>query len=143
MEEKKTTYTFEEFVEIVQKLRAKCPWDSTQTHTSLKDCMREEAQEVLEGIDLLEKTGDGDNLCEELGDFLLQIVLHSVIAQEEGLFCLDDVIDAVARKMIRRHPHIFGKSELYKDYDGIPNWDEIKKMEKEEKDRQKALRRGF
>lgn len=141
MEEKKTAYTFEEFTEIVRKLRAECPWDSTQTHQSLKPCMTEEAGEVLEGIDLLERTGEWDNLCEELGDVLLQVVLHSVIAQEEGLFTLDDVVDAIARKMIRRHPHIFGKSELYKDYDGIPSWEEIKKIEREEKQKRRALRK--
>ena len=143
MEEKKTAYTFEEFTEIVRELRAKCPWDSTQTHKSLKPCMQEEVEEVLEGIDLLEKTGEWDNLCEELGDVLLQVVLHSMIAQEEGLFTLDDVVDAIARKMIRRHPHIFGKSDLYKDYDGIPDWEEIKRLEREEKERQRVLRRNL
>ena len=97
----------------------------------------------MEGIDLLEKTGEWDNLCEELGDVLLQVVLHSVIAQEEGLFTLDDVVDAIARKMIRRHPHIFGKSDLYKDYDGIPDWEEIKRLEREEKERQRVLRRNL
>ncbi len=140
MTEKESLYTFEEFEGIVRELRSRCPWDSTQTHASLKPCMAEEAEEVLEGIDLLEQTGDGENLCEELGDVLLQVVLHSVIAQEEGLFTLDDVIDGISRKMIRRHPHIFGKSDLYKDCEGIPDWEEIKRLEREEKERRKAMK---
>lgn len=121
----------------MKELRDKCPWDSVQTHESLKTCMAEEASEVLEGIDLLTQTGDWDNLCEELGDVLMQVVLHSVIAQEEGYFSLEDVIDGITRKMVRRHPHIFGKSELYGDYEGIPTWEEIKRLEKEEKKRRK------
>ena len=137
MEEKR--YTFEELTEIVKILREKCPWDSTQTHESLKVCMEEDASEVIEGIDLLKSTGEWDNLCEELGDVLLQVVLHSVIAQEEGLFTLEDVVTGIARKMVRRHPHIFGKSEFYKDYDGIPSWEEIKRLEKEAREKNKGF----
>ena len=77
---------FEDFVRIVKILREKCPWDSVQTHESLKECLKNETAEVLEGIDLLTQYGDGENLKEELGDLLLQVVLHSLIAEEEGLF---------------------------------------------------------
>ena len=105
--EQNTEYTFDDFVEIVRELRKKCPWDSVQTHTSLRTCLENESREVLDGISILEETGDGANLCEELGDVLLQIVLHSIIAQEEGLFTVEDVISGISRKMKFRHPKIF------------------------------------
>ena len=136
MEDKK--YTFEEFLDIVEELRRKCPWDSAQTHESLKPCMMEEAAEVIQGVDLLGQTGEWDNLCEELGDVLLQVVLHSVIAEEEGLFTLEDVITQVARKMVRRHPMIFGKSDILKGCEGIPSWEEIKRLEKAARQREKG-----
>ena len=136
MEDKK--YTFEEFLDIVEELRRKCPWDSAQTPESLKPCMMEEAAEVIQGVDLLGQTGEWDNLCEELGDVLLQVVLHSVIAEEEGLFTLEDVITQVARKMVRRHPMIFGKSDILKDCEGIPSWEEIKRLEKAARQREKG-----
>lgn len=123
-------YTFEEFLEIIQQLRGEggCSWDQVQTHESLKKCLVEETQEVLDGITIYEKTGDWDNFCEELGDLLLQVVMHSVIAQEEGIFTMEDVIDGVAKKMVRRHPHVFG------EHKGEPamTWEEIKKLEKKQ-----------
>ena len=82
--------------------------------------MEEEASEVIEGIDLLKSTGEWDNLCEELGDVLLQVVLHSVIAQEEGLFTLEDVVTGIARKMVRRHPHILENLSFIKTMMGYP-----------------------
>lgn len=101
---------FEHFTEVVAELRSEhgCPWDKEQTHMSLKRYCIEEAAEVLAGINIFDKTGNPDNLCEELGDLLLQIVLHAQIAKEEGLFDIDDVIRGAADKMIRRHPHVFG-----------------------------------
>ena len=83
---------FDRFMEVVRTIREKCPWDSVQTHESLKKYLVEESQEVLDGIDRLNRTGDSDNLCEELGDVLFQVALHSLIAQEEGLFTVGDVI---------------------------------------------------
>lgn len=126
MENKK--YTFQDFQDIIAQLRGEggCPWDQKQTHSTLKSCLEEETQEVLEGIDIYERTGDGENLCEELGDLLLQVVMHSVIAQEEGLFTMEDVIQGVAEKMVRRHPHVF---KTDREWDNL-TWEEIKKLEK-------------
>ena len=97
---------FDRFMEVVREIRKKCPWDSVQTHESLKKYLVEESQEVLDGIDRLNETGDSDNLCEELGDVLFQVALHSLIAQEEGLFTIEDVISGVESKMRFRHPKI-------------------------------------
>ena len=99
--------------QVVTRLRAEdgCPWDREQTHRSLKPECVEEAAEVIGGINILDRTGNGDNLKEELGDLLLQVVMHAEIAEEEGLFDLADVIHGVAEKMVRRHPHVFGESD--------------------------------
>ncbi len=103
--------SFDAFRQVVAALRAEdgCPWDREQTFESLKPCMINEMTEALAAIDLYAKTGETDNLCEELGDVLLQVVLLSQIAEDEGLFCIDDVIRGISRKMIRRHPHVFGE----------------------------------
>lgn len=100
-----------DFTETVARLRAPdgCPWDRVQTHESLKAACIEEAAEVVSGINILHNTGKAESLCEELGDLLLQVVMHAQIAEEEGLFTLEDVIHGIDEKMIRRHPHIFGK----------------------------------
>jgi len=123
---------FERFNEIIKRLRAKdgCPWDREQTHESLKAACIEEAAEVVCGINILNKTGDPANLREELGDLLLQVVMHAVIAEEEGLFTMDDVIREVSEKMIRRHPHIFGEAKADTPSEVLKNWEEIKKKEK-------------
>ena len=102
---------FDRFMEVVRELRKKCPWDSVQTHESLKPYLMEEAGEVLEGIDHLNAEGDSQNLCEELGDVLFQVALHSVIAEEEGLFTIEDVISGVTDKMQFRHPKIFAPED--------------------------------
>ena len=86
---------FDRFIKVVGEIREKCPWDSVQTHESLKKYLIEESQEVLDGIDRLNETGDSDNLCEELGDVLFQVVLHSLIAHEEGIFTIEDVISGI------------------------------------------------
>ena len=131
---KKTTDggDFENFRQIVAALRAKdgCPWDKAQTFESLKPCMVNEMTEAIAGIEIWKKTGDAENLCEELGDVLLQVVLLSQIAQEEGLFCIEDVIRGISSKMIRRHPHVFGKPMLSEQGEPITDWDAIKKQEK-------------
>lgn len=123
---------FERFVEVVRELRSDhgCPWDKEQTHTSLRRYCIEEAAEVIAGVDILEKTGNADNLREELGDLLLQIVLHAQIAQEEGLFDIDDVIKGISDKMVRRHPHVFTDMKLESMEEIHQTWDAIKQQEK-------------
>ena len=129
-------YTLEDFLNIVETLRSEngCPWDRKQTHKSLKPCMMEEAAELVSSIRIYDTTGNAENMREELGDILLQVVMHSQIAKEEGLFTFGDVVQEVSAKMIRRHPHVFmdartdGTEGVYK------NWDEIKRQEKEGKE---------
>lgn len=127
-------YDFAKFREIIRKLRAPdgCPWDREQTHKSLRPCLMEEAAETAAAIRIYEQTGNPDNLCEELGDVLLQVMMHGQIAEEEGIFTLDDIIDGVSRKMIRRHPHVFGDVQVDGSDEVLKNWDDIKRMEKKE-----------
>ena len=123
---------FEEFENVIARLRAPdgCPWDRAQTHMSLKKTCIEEAAEVICGINILDQTGDADNLKEELGDLLMQVVLHARIAEEEGLFTMDDVIQSIIDKMIRRHPHVFAQAQAETSEDVLRNWEAIKKDEK-------------
>ena len=123
---------FDRLTDIVAKLRAKdgCPWDREQTHASLKPPCIEEAAEVICGINILEQTGDASNLMEELGDLLLQVVMHARIAEEEGLFTMEDVCRTIGDKMVRRHPHVFGKGSVDSADEVVRNWEEIKKKEK-------------
>lgn len=111
---RKTGSAMEELQETVARLRAPdgCPWDRAQTHESLKAACVEEAAEVVCGINILSDTGKTQSLREELGDLLLQVVMHAQIAEEEGLFTLEDVIRGINEKMIRRHPHVFGEESL-------------------------------
>lgn len=127
--------TFEEFLKIIKTLRSEngCPWDREQTHTSLKPFVMEEAAELVSAIRIYDQTGDAENMQEELGDLLLQVVMHSQIAQEEGLFSIEDVIKTVSEKMIRRHPHVFGNVHAEDSEQVLNNWEEIKKTEKEGK----------
>ncbi|MCC2255904.1 nucleotide pyrophosphohydrolase [Ruminococcus sp. CLA-AA-H200] len=123
---------FEEFVQVVARLRGPdgCPWDRAQTHASLKKTCIEEAAEVICGINILDATGSPDNLKEELGDLLMQIVIHARIAEEEGYFTMDDVIQSITDKMIRRHPHVFGPTLFSGSGEPLTDWEEIKKQEK-------------
>jgi len=132
-------YSYQELLDIVEELRSSrgCPWDRAQTHESLIKCLRDESEEVIEAIE----HKDDENLCEELGDLLLQILLHAQIAREEGRFTMEDVVDGIAAKMVRRHPHVFGDEEYGSDEQNQLRWEEIKKAEKEEKNRQKYLRK--
>lgn len=123
-------------VTVVRELRSDhgCPWDKEQTHTSLKRYCIEEAAEVICGVNILDQTGNPDNLREELGDLLLQVVLHAQIAEEEGLFTIEDVAKGISDKMVRRHPHVFSNEDL-KDNDAInQKWDEIKLQDKQGKE---------
>jgi len=106
-----------------------CPWDKEQTHQSLVKYMIEECNEVIEAIN----NGDMENLCEELGDVLFQVVFHSKLAEKENLFSVSDVIDGVTRKMINRHTHVFGDAVAKTSDDVIENWNKIKQIEKLEK----------
>jgi MazG family protein len=123
-----TTDPFRELVAIVARLRdpnGGCPWDLKQTHTSLKPYLIEEAYEVIDAIDHKPAT-----LAEELGDLLLQVVLHSQIAAEAKNFSIDEVASAIGAKLIRRHPHVFGTKTVDGVEDVLKNWEEIKKTEK-------------
>lgn len=119
--------SFDEFLKVVKQIRKECPWDSVQTHESLKPYLREETEEVLQGVDRLIQQKDAGNLCEELGDVLFQIVLHSVIAEEEGLFTLEDVVVGVMNKMKYRHPKVFSPED--KEAAAL-SWEELKRREK-------------
>ncbi len=123
----------EHLIQIVRTLRSPegCPWDRVQTHESLKATCMEEAAEVIAGINILQTTKDPANLKEELGDLLLQIVFHAVIAEEEGLFSLEDVAGAACDKMIRRHPHVFSGVTYVSAEERHAAWDRIKRQEKE------------
>lgn len=129
-------YTYEDFLQIIRDLRSEngCPWDKVQTHDSLRPCMMEEAAELLASIRIYDQTGSAENMREELGDVLLQVVMHAQIATEEKLFNMTDVVDEVSRKMIRRHPHIFGTVKADTPDQVLANWEEIKKEEKKGKD---------
>ncbi len=136
----------ERLYDIVRKLRSEdgCPWDRQQTHESLKPECIEEAAEVISGINIYEATGDADNLKEELGDLLLQVMFHSVIAEEEGLFTFDDVARTVSEKMIRRHPHVFSGVTYSSKEEQHAAWEAIKKEEKAGKEwHEEYLRRAF
>ena len=124
----KDVYTFRDFVNIVAQLRAPdgCVWDRAQTHETLTKYMTEEAQEAVEAM----LKGDDKNLCEELGDVLLQVVLNAQIGTEDGAFTIDDVIQGISEKMIRRHPWVFGDVEVDSIDENVSLWEEIKKREK-------------
>ena len=119
--------TFDEFVDIVRRLRKEWPWESVQTHESLKACLEDETREVIEGIDILSESGSGENLCEELGDVLFNVILQSVIAQEEGLFTIEDVISGISSKMKHRHPRIFSPEDSEA---AALSWEDLKRQEK-------------
>ncbi len=127
--------SFDKLKSIVARLRAEdgCPWDREQTHTSLKPACIEEAAEVICGINVLEATGNPENLKEELGDLLLQVMMHAQIAEEEGLFTMDDVVKGISEKMIRRHPHVFADVNVSGSEEVLRNWEQIKAKEKEGK----------
>lgn len=124
-------YNFDDLVRIVGELRSEhgCPWDKAQTHESLKVCLAEESQEVFDAID----HHDTENLCEELGDVLLQVLMHSQIAGEENAFTIDDVVNGICEKMVRRHPHVFVDVKVNSQEESLALWNQIKKQEKGKK----------
>jgi len=127
---------FYKLVEIMKKLRAPngCPWDREQTIESLKPYLLEETYETLEAMDI-----GGEELKGELGDLLLNIIFQAQIKEEEGEFTIDDVAKKVSEKLIRRHPHIFSNVTVSGSEEVKKNWDEIKKQEKEHKNRSSVL----
>ncbi|WP_079524812.1 nucleoside triphosphate pyrophosphohydrolase [Halobacillus hunanensis] len=114
--------------EVIRTLRGPggCPWDQKQTHESLRRYLIEEAYEFIDAVNRL----DDQNMAEELGDVLLQVMLHSQIGEDEGFFTIDDVIASITEKMIRRHPHVFGDVQVNDADEVVTNWDQIKKQEK-------------
>ena len=121
-------YTYEELLNIVAELRGEhgCPWDKAQTHESLIKCLQEESGEVIEAI----QKKDDENLCEELGDVLLQVLMHSQIAAEGQRFTIEDVVDMLAKKLVRRHPHVFGDQKALTAEEGLASWNAVKAREK-------------
>jgi len=119
-------HTWDDLVEIMARLRRSCPWDREQTHESLVRYLIEETFEVVEAIE----SGDEDDICEELGDLLFQVVFHAQLGTERGKFSVADVIDSLSNKMIRRHPHVFGDVAVA-DVDQVwANWEQLKALEK-------------
>lgn len=127
---------FDRLMAIMHRLRAPggCPWDAEQTHESLKRYLLEECYEVIEAID----QNDPEHLKEELGDLMLQPVFHAAIAEEKGAFTMDDVLETISDKLIRRHPHVFGEQRIKTAAEQVENWERIKKEEKGE-ERKSAL----
>lgn len=122
---KNTSREFDRLVRIIRRLRKECPWDREQTHASIRDMLIEEAYEVIETID----ERDWDGLEKELGDILLHVLMHAVIAEERGSFTLDSVLSGLSGKLIRRHPHVFGTRSVRNASDVRRNWEEIKMSE--------------
>jgi len=114
-------------VDVMKRLRSPggCPWDREQTHESLKPYLLEEAYEVLSAIDMQ----DDEEIKEELGDLLLQIVFHAQLADEENRFSIDDVAESIVKKLIRRHPHVFSEVKVNGSEEVLRNWEKIKKDE--------------
>ena len=127
------TFSLDPLVDVMARLRSPggCPWDNEQTHATLRRYIIEEVYEVLEAVD----EQDPAHLCEELGDLLLQIVFHARMAEEKGEFSMQDVVDMVTEKLIRRHPHVFGDISVRDAAEVIVNWDAIKRREKSVKPR--------
>jgi tetrapyrrole methylase family protein/MazG family protein len=128
-------HSWNDLVEVMARLRRGCPWDREQTHESLVPYLIEESYEV---VDAVEGQSDGD-LCEELGDLLLQIVFHAQLATERGKFSIADVVDSLANKMIRRHPHVFGDQAVSSVAEVWQNWEQLKALEPAAKGRASRL----
>jgi tetrapyrrole methylase family protein/MazG family protein len=132
--------SLESFAEIVAHLRAPngCPWDREQTHESLRKHLLEESYEAISAID----SGNFDDMREEFGDLLLQVVLQSQIANEEGQFNVNQVIQGIHSKIVRRHPHVFGDLELDDVQGVLANWEKLKEKERGDKKEEKGLLDG-
>jgi len=113
---------FRRFVRIVRRLRKECPWDRQQTHRSLRESLLEETYEVMESLD----NNDIRELRNELGDLMLHVVLHGTIAEQAGEFTIGEVLDGITRKLVRRHPHVFGTSRVSDAEEVRSNWEKLK-----------------
>jgi tetrapyrrole methylase family protein/MazG family protein len=115
---------FENLVELVRYLRSEegCPWDREQTMQSLVEHLREESEEVVQAVE----NDDMDNLEEELGDFILQGVFYAQVAREEGFFDIEDVLERLNKKLVQRHPHVFGEEEAKNAEEAIEQWESVK-----------------
>lgn len=133
----KDKYNVYDLVEIMRVLRSEggCPWDIKQTHESIKKNLIEETYETIEAIN----KNDPDMLREELGDVLMQVVFHSQIESEKGVFDIDDVADENCKKLIERHPHVFGEVNVNSVDDVLTNWDAIKRKTKGQKSTTQAI----
>lgn len=131
------SFPLDPLVEVMAALRAEngCPWDREQTHQSLKQYLIEETYEVIDALD----EGPMYKICEELGDLLLQIVFHAQIASENNHFDMNDVVEAITEKMLRRHPHVFGTTQVKNSQEVLINWDKIKAQERGEESQVKPL----
>ncbi len=129
--ERKESYNINDLVEIMRLLRAPggCPWDAEQTHESIKKNLIEETYEVIEAIN----KQDDELLCEELGDLLMQVIFHSCMEDEKNVFDFEDVCDGICKKLIERHPHVFGETQITGVDDVLTNWDSIKRKTKGQK----------
>ena len=121
-------YTLEQFLDIMRMLRAPngCPWDREQTHSSIRNNFLEETYEVIDAID----RDSTEDMREELGDVLMQVVFHSIIAEEENRFDFSDVVDEVSKKLVFRHPHVFGDVTAETSEKVLDNWEKLKRTEK-------------
>lgn len=130
-EKERTMAALVEFIRVVEELRSDhgCPWDRAQTHGSLRMELLEEAYEAAEAMRQYELTGEYDNLREELGDLLLHVIMHGVIAEEEGIFTIGEIAEEITAKMIHRHPHVFNVEEWEK-LEKKKTWEELKAEEK-------------
>jgi len=124
----KELYNVNNLLKLMEILRGPdgCPWDRKQTHDSIRQCLIEEAYEVVDAID----NKDYDNFIEELGDLLLQVVFHGQIAKEEGYFNIYDIYNAICKKLINRHPHVFGETKAGNEGEALKSWENIKSKEK-------------
>jgi len=129
--------SFDELVTVMARLRAPggCPWDHEQTYASLAQYLLEESYETFDAIQEADQTGDTANLREELGDLLLQVVFHSTIGAERGDFTMDEVAEGVTKKLILRHPHVFGDTKLERAQDVLDNWEQLKADERKASDK--------
>ncbi len=127
----KNNYNIDDFLHIMKLLRSPggCPWDIEQTHKSIRKNLIEETYEVIEAIDKDDKA----LMCEELGDLLMQIIFHTQMEEENGTFTFDDVCDGICKKLIVRHPHVFGDVTVSDSGEVLKNWDEIKQKTKGQK----------
>ena len=133
----KDRYDIGDLLEIIKVLRAPggCPWDAEQTHTSIKKNFIEETYEVVEAIN----KNNSDMLREELGDVLLQIVMHTEMEREQGGFCFEDVVDEVVKKLVARHPHVFGDVVAENSSQALESWNEAKSRLKGEKNKTQSM----